>query len=135
MIKTALDRSYCAVAPQTVRGAPCASRLLDTVPGVDQAMDVRTFFVTQDREKSTDSVQGAAAQESIDSVEGEGSTVSVEQPTTHSVPSSSRHSDSTLSVVSVPNPKLTPARIAFSIARVILEAIYAPDEVWGTRLL
>ena len=37
----------------------------------------------------TDSVQGAAAQESIDSVVGEESTVSVEQPTTHSVPSSS----------------------------------------------
>ena len=60
-------------------------------------MDIRTFFVTQDREKSTDSVQGAAAQESIDSVEGEESTVSVERPTTHSVPSSSGHSDSTLS--------------------------------------
>ena len=27
-------------------------------------MDVRTFFVTQDREKSTDSVEGGAAQES-----------------------------------------------------------------------
>ena len=34
-------------------------------------------------------------------------------------------------VVSVPDPKPTPARIAFSITRVILEAIYAPDEVWG----
>ena len=33
-------------------------------------MDTRTFFVTQDREKSTESVEGAAAQESIDSVEG-----------------------------------------------------------------
>ena len=64
---------------------------------VDQEMDIRTFFVTQDRERSTDSVQGAAAQESIDSVEGEESTVSVEQPTTHSVPSSSGRSDSTLS--------------------------------------
>ena len=31
-------------------------------------MDIRTFFVTQDRKKSTDSVKGAAAQESIDSV-------------------------------------------------------------------
>ena len=63
------------------------------VPYVDQAMDIlRTFFVTQDREKSTDSVQGAAAQESIDSVEGEESTVSVERPTTHSVPSLSRRS-------------------------------------------
>ena len=30
-------------------------------------MDIKTFFVTQDREKSTDSVQGAATQESIDS--------------------------------------------------------------------
>ena len=46
-------------------------------------MDIRTFFVTQDGEKSTDSVKGAAALESIDSVEGEESTVSVEQPTTH----------------------------------------------------
>ena len=34
-------------------------------------MDIRTFFVTQDREKSTDSVEGATAQESTDSVEGE----------------------------------------------------------------
>ena len=38
-------------------------------------------------------------------------------------------------LVSVPDPKPTPARIAFSIAsvfpHVILEAIYAPDEVWG----
>ena len=32
-------------------------------------MDIRTFFVTQDREKSTDSVEGATAQESIESVE------------------------------------------------------------------
>ena len=47
------------------------------IPYVDQTMDIRTFFVTQDREKSIDSVQGAAAQESIDSVEGEESTVSV----------------------------------------------------------
>ena len=31
-------------------------------------MDIRTFFVTQDREKSTHSVEGAAAQESTDSV-------------------------------------------------------------------
>jgi len=60
-------------------------------------MDISIFFVSQDREKSTDSVQGAAVQESIDSVEGEESTVSVEQPTTHSVPSSSGRSDSTLS--------------------------------------
>ena len=29
-----------------------------------------------------------------------------------------------------PRPKPTPAQIAFSIACVILEAIYAPDEVW-----
>ena len=39
------------------------------------------------------------------------------------------------SLVSVPDPKPIPARIAFSIAHVfpyvILEAIYAPDEVWG----
>ena len=47
------------------------------IPYVDQTMDIRTFFVTQDREKSIDSVQGAAAQESIGSVEGEESTVSV----------------------------------------------------------
>ena len=60
-------------------------------------MDIRTLFVTKDREKSTDSVQGAAAQESIDLVEGEESTISVEQPTTHSVPLSSRRSGSTLS--------------------------------------
>ena len=33
--------------------------------------------------------------------------------------------------VDVPDPKPTPARIAFSIVRVILEATYAPDEVWG----
>ena len=33
------------------------------------------------------------------------------------------------SLVSVPDPKPTPARI--SVPRVILEAIYAPDEVWG----
>ena len=48
----------------------------------------QTFFVTQDREKSTHPVEGAAAQESIDSVEG---------ATTHSVPSSSGRSASTLS--------------------------------------
>ena len=53
--------------------------------------------ITQDREKSTDSVQGAASQESINSVEGEESTVSVERPTTHSVPLSSGCSGSTLS--------------------------------------
>ena len=44
-------------------------------------MDIRAFFVTQDREKSTDSVEGATAQESIDSVEGataQESVVSVE---------------------------------------------------------
>jgi len=34
-------------------------------------------------------------------------------------------------LVSVPDPKPTPAWIAFSITYVILEAIYAPDEVWG----
>ena len=33
-------------------------------------MDIRGFFVIQDREKSTDSVEGATGQESIDSVEG-----------------------------------------------------------------
>ena len=60
-------------------------------------MDIRTFFVTQDREKSTDSVQGAVAQEFIDSVEGEEPTISVEQPTTHSVRLSSGSSGSTLS--------------------------------------
>ena len=54
-------------------------------------MDIRTFFVSQlqDREKSTDPVEGGAAQESIDSVEGEESTVSVKRLTTHVVPSSS----------------------------------------------
>ena len=31
-------------------------------------------------------------------------------------------------LVSVPDQKPTPVRIAFSIVRVILEAIYAPDE-------
>ena len=31
-------------------------------------MDIRTFFVTQDKEKSTDSVEQAAAHESADSV-------------------------------------------------------------------
>jgi len=41
-------------------------------------MDIRTFFVTQDREKPTDSIEGGAAKESIDSAEGEESTVSVE---------------------------------------------------------
>ena len=35
-----------------------------------------------------------------------------------------------LHLVSVPDPKPTPAQIVFSIARVILEAIYMPDEVW-----
>ena len=34
-------------------------------------------------------------------------------------------------VVLVPDPKPTPAWIAFSIVCTILEAIYAPDEVWG----
>ena len=70
-------------------------------------MDIRTLFVTQDREKSTDSVQEAAAQESIDSVEGEESTASVKRPTTHSVPSSSRRSASTLSGT-FPNDLLPP---------------------------
>ena len=41
-------------------------------------MDVNTFFVIQDREKFTDSVEGAAAQDSTDSVEGEEFAVSVE---------------------------------------------------------
>ena len=75
-------------------------------------MDIRTFFVTQDREKSTDSVQGAAAQESIDSVEGEESTVSVEQPTTHSVPSSSGRSGSTL-------PTILPSTAVHAYAQII----------------
>ena len=34
-------------------------------------------------------------------------------------------------LVSVPDPKPTPARITFSITRIILEVIYVPDEVWG----
>ena len=68
------------------------------VPYVDQELDIRTFFVTQDREKSTDSVQGTAVQESIDSVEGEESTVqSNNQQPTHPVPLSSGRSDFTLS--------------------------------------
>ena len=33
-------------------------------------------------------------------------------------------------VVSVPDPKPTPAQIALSIVGVILEAIYTLDEVW-----
>ena len=39
----------------------------------------------------------------------------------------------TLRLVSVPDPKPTPAQIAFSIVflHVILKAIYVPDEVWG----
>ena len=37
-------------------------------------------------------------------------------------------------LVSVPDPKPTPVRIAFSIPRVILEAIYAPDEVWDETM-
>ena len=28
-------------------------------------------------------------------------------------------------------PRLVSVRIAFSIARVILEAIHVPDEIWG----
>ena len=46
---------------------PCSQLV---VPYIDQEMNIRTFFVTQDREKSTDYVEAAAAQESIDSVEG-----------------------------------------------------------------
>ena len=38
---------------------------------------------------------------------------------------------SRVALVSVSDPKPTPAQIAFSILRIILEAIYAPDEVWG----
>ena len=34
---------------------------LGSILYVDQEMDIRTFFVTQDREKSIDSVEGAAA--------------------------------------------------------------------------
>ena len=34
-------------------------------------------------------------------------------------------------VVSVPDPKPTLVRIAFSFPHAILEAIYALDEVWG----
>ena len=34
-------------------------------------------------------------------------------------------------IVSVPDPKPTPARIGFSITCVILEVIYALEEVWG----
>ena len=60
--------------------------------------------MTQDREKSTDSVEGAAAQESIELVEGEESTVSLERPTTHLVPLSS---SSTLSGT-FPNDLLRP---------------------------
>ena len=35
---------------------------------VDHEMDIRTFFATQDGAKSIDSVERAAAQESIDSI-------------------------------------------------------------------
>ena len=42
---------------------------LGSIPYIDQKMDIRTFFVTEDREKSTDYVEAAVAQESIDSVE------------------------------------------------------------------
>ena len=38
---------------------------------------------------------------------------------------------SSITQVLVPDPTPTPAWIAFSIPRVIVEAIYAPDEVWG----
>ena len=41
---------------------PCAMFTASQVP------DIKTFFVTQNREKCTDSVEGAAAQESTDSV-------------------------------------------------------------------
>ena len=41
----------------------------------------------------------------------------------------STHHTSLQHLVSVPDPKPTPARIAFPC--VILEVIYAPDEVWG----
>lgn len=34
-------------------------------------------------------------------------------------------------VVLVPDSKPTPAQITFTIARIILEVIYAPNEVWG----
>ena len=38
-------------------------------------------------------------------------------------------------LVSVSDPKPTPAQIGFSILLVILKAIYAPDEVWGQDYL
>ena len=38
-------------------------------------------------------------------------------------------------LVSVSDPKPTPARIAFNIPHVILKAIYVPDEVWGQDYL
>ena len=38
--------------------------------------------------------------------------------------------DTGLPLVSVPDPKPTPAKILFSI----LEVIYTPDEVWGQEL-
>ena len=60
------------------RGRAAMCHVASQVPYIDQEMDVKTLFVTKDREKPTDSVQGATAQESIDLVEGEESTVSVE---------------------------------------------------------
>ena len=57
----------------------------------------KTFFVTQDREKSTHPVEGAAAQESVEGATDQESTDSVERPTIRSFPSSSGRSASTLS--------------------------------------
>ena len=77
-----------AYAPQTARGvsglhawrmtserAPCYAHAIYMATATEQHTVCRSkagykdFFVTQGREKSTDSVEGAAAQESIDSVE------------------------------------------------------------------
>ena len=38
-------------------------------------------------------------------------------------------------LVSVPDPKPTPARITSSIARYTGCGLYVPDEVWGRRLV
>ena len=54
--------------PNRLGAGPCGHVLCGQLHTVRR---LRTFFVSQDREKSTDSVQGATAQEPIDSVEGE----------------------------------------------------------------
>ena len=57
------------VAGRAAADAVLCSRYLHGHNWLARYVD-QTFIVTQDREKSTDSVKGAAAQESIDSVQG-----------------------------------------------------------------